>query len=125
MTYQKAPTPIPIIEFFRLDGQTYKHENIQLTVWDNLQIFDHHRLTRINASDPDVNRSPRGVFVFSDRKWWFRNQSGETVFEVDQATGQKVPHPSGDKPFRVYNNMQLIMSEKPEGRLALFRFLNA
>ena len=123
-TYQKVPSPVPIIDFFKPDDASYKHEGIQLTVWDQLQLFDYHRFSSVNAADPKSNKTPRGVFIFSDRKWWFQNQSGEVMKEVDASTSQVVEHPSGGQPIRVYHNMQLILSDKPEGRLALIRFYN-
>ncbi len=121
-TYQKVPSPIPIIDFFRPDDQEYKPENIQLTVWDGLQIFDHHRFSSVKPTDSSGKHSPRGVFSYSERNWWLHNQSGECMKEVNTSTGQIVDHPSEGKPIRVYNNMQLMLSEKPDGRLALIRF---
>jgi hypothetical protein len=123
-TYQKVPSPVPIIDFFKPDDTSYKHEGIQLTIWDQLQLFDYHRFSSVNAADPKSNKTPRGVFIFSDRKWWFQNQSGEVMKEVNASTGQIIEHPSGGQPIRVYSNMQLILSDKPEGRLALIRFYN-
>ena len=121
-TYQKVPGPIPIIEFYRRDNENYKHENVQLTVWDNLQLMDHHCLSMVTAANPNRNLSARGVFSFSNGQWWLHNQSSETMQEYNTATGQCVGHSPGAQAFRVYDGMNLILSDKPNGRLAHFRF---
>ena len=121
-TYQKPKTPVPIIDFFREDGEEFKHEQIQLVIWKDLQIFDWHRFSGVNASDSSVDKSPRGVFSYSDGKWWLQNQSGECMLEVDTNGGQHIEHQSGGKPFQIYDQMLLVLSRKEKGRLGLIRF---
>jgi hypothetical protein len=123
-TYHKVPPPVPVINFHKLIGGIYKPEGIQLIVWDQLRLFDHHRFSSVNAADPKSDKTPRGIFRFSDGKWWFQNDSGETMKEWYSSAGRFEDRPPDGKPFRVRDGMQLVLSDKPEGRLAIIQFYN-
>ncbi len=116
-TRQRLAAPVPFAQFYRLKGPgAYTPDQASLTIHHNMYIYKWHVYSNVSPMDDD--RVPQGYFSFHQGKWYLVNQTEAPMYAP--ASGN-VAHGHA---LEITPGTQVVLSLEPNGRLAIFDFMN-